>query len=66
VAEIQSALRLIPGKTELMVIDRAGHDLGFSKAARGAASDLPFRIATAFRGFIAGLPLSSPARAGRS
>jgi uncharacterized protein len=36
IAELQQAMKMIPAKTELMVIEGAGHDLGFKgKARRG-------------------------------
>jgi Predicted hydrolase of the alpha/beta-hydrolase fold len=48
IEEMTSALRLIPAKTELMVIDGAGHDLGFKGKAR--AEELPDRVFAAFQG----------------
>lgn len=45
--EIQAALRLIPGQVSLLLIERAGHDLGFGRRAR--AQDVPQRIARALR-----------------
>jgi predicted alpha/beta-hydrolase family hydrolase len=47
IEEMTSALRLIPAKTELMVIDGAGHDLGFKGKAR--AEELPGRVVTVFQ-----------------
>jgi uncharacterized protein len=47
VDEMTSALRLISAKTELMVVDGAGHDLGFKGKAR--ADELPGRVVTAFQ-----------------
>lgn len=47
IEEMTSALRLIPAKTELMVIEGAGHDLGFKGKARG--EELPGRVVTAFQ-----------------
>jgi len=49
VEEISSALALIPARTELSVIDGAGHSL----AARSELAAVAASIATAFRGFIA-------------
>jgi uncharacterized protein len=37
--EMTSALRLVPAKTELMIVEGAGHDLGFKGQAR--AAELP-------------------------
>jgi predicted alpha/beta-hydrolase family hydrolase len=34
IAEIERALKMIPAKTKLMVVDGAGHDLGFKGKAR--------------------------------
>jgi predicted alpha/beta-hydrolase family hydrolase len=48
IEEMTSALRLIPAKTELMVVEGAGHDLGFKGKAR--AQELPDRVITAFQG----------------
>jgi predicted alpha/beta-hydrolase family hydrolase len=45
--EMTEALRLIPGKTELMVIEGAGHDLGFKGKMR--AEELPGRVVAAFQ-----------------
>ncbi|MGB6386367.1 MAG: alpha/beta family hydrolase [Terriglobales bacterium] len=36
VGEMTEALRLIPAKTELMIVEGAGHDLGFKGKARAA------------------------------
>lgn len=48
IEEMTSALRLIPAKTELMVIEGAGHDLGFKGKAR--VEELPDRVVAAFQG----------------
>lgn len=40
--EIENARKLIPGKTELLVIDGAGHDLGFKGKTKTEA--LPARV----------------------
>jgi len=34
IEELQSALKLIPAKTELLKVDGAGHDLGFKGKSR--------------------------------
>jgi predicted alpha/beta-hydrolase family hydrolase len=47
IEEMKEALRLIPGKTELMVVESAGHDLGFKGKMR--ADELPGRVVTAFQ-----------------
>ena len=39
VEEMTAALRLVPAKTELMIVEGAGHDLGFKGKAR--AAELP-------------------------
>jgi len=39
VEEMTEALRLVPAKTELMIVEGAGHDLGFKGKAR--AAELP-------------------------
>ena len=47
--EIESARKLIPAKTDLLVVEGAGHDLGFKgKTRRG---ELPLAIVSKFRGF---------------
>jgi uncharacterized protein len=46
VEEMRQALKLIPAKTELMIVDGAGHDLGFSGKAR--ALELPASVFTRF------------------
>jgi len=42
IAEIERALKMIPGKTRLMVVEGAGHDLGFKGKAR--QEELPPKI----------------------
>ena len=39
VEEMTEALRLVPAKTELMIVEGAGHDLGFKGKER--AAELP-------------------------
>lgn len=46
IAELENALRLIPGNTELMRVEGAGHDLGFKGKAR--LDELPPRIVRVF------------------
>jgi uncharacterized protein len=53
IAELERALKMIPGKTMLMAIEGAGHDLGFKGKAR--KQDLPQEIVSAFRTFISGV-----------
>jgi uncharacterized protein len=50
-AELQDALRLIPGRTSFLLVEGAGHDLGFGRRARAGMQDLPSRIVHAFREF---------------
>jgi predicted alpha/beta-hydrolase family hydrolase len=45
--EMQSAIKLIPGKTHLFSVDGAGHDLGFKGKSRLQA--LPETVLTKFR-----------------
>jgi predicted alpha/beta-hydrolase family hydrolase len=49
IEEIRQALRLIPEKTELMVAEGVGHDLGFSRKAK--AVQLPSNVLEKFVGF---------------
>ena len=49
IAEIERALKMIPGKTKLVAIEGAGHDLGFKGKAR--RQELPQEIVSAFRTF---------------
>ncbi len=49
IEEMESALKLIPGKHELFQIEGAGHDLGFK--GKSAATQLPGRIVEAFTTF---------------
>ena len=48
IAEMQSALELIPASHALLEVDGTGHDL----LAKKAVSDLPDRVAVAFRAFL--------------
>jgi predicted alpha/beta-hydrolase family hydrolase len=47
VEEMRSALKLIPAKTQLLVVDGAGHDLGFK--AKSARQGLPGLIVSVFQ-----------------
>ena len=49
IEEIQAALKLIPAKTRLVPVERAGHDLGFS--AKKTAPELPGTILENFLNF---------------
>ena len=42
--ELESALQLIPAPTSLVIIEGAGHELGFSRTKRNEADDLPKRV----------------------
>lgn len=46
--ELEAALRLIPGKPELMIVAGAGHDLGYGKRAKSKSAELPQRISERF------------------
>ena len=50
IAEMESALKLIPSKTKLLVVERAGHDLGFKGKAK--REELPTAIVAEFRELI--------------
>ena len=47
--EIETAMKLIPGKTRLLTVERAGHDLGFKGKSR--REELPAAIVQAFQEF---------------
>ncbi len=47
--EIESAMKLIPGKTKLLTVDRAGHDLGFKGKSR--REELPAATVKVFQEF---------------
>ncbi|HYX69378.1 MAG TPA: alpha/beta fold hydrolase [Terriglobales bacterium] len=54
-SEMQAALRLIPAEVSFLLIEGAGHDLGFGRRVRAGMQDVPQRIAHAFRQrFVAG------------
>jgi uncharacterized protein len=46
--EIEAALRLIPAPVKFLLIEGAGHDLGFGRRMRPARQDVPERIVRAF------------------
>src|SRR4051812_20019956 len=46
--EIQAALKLIPASVEFLLIEGAGHDLGFGRRVRNGMEDVPERIVRAF------------------
>jgi predicted alpha/beta-hydrolase family hydrolase len=47
-AEIQSALRLVPAPVSFLLIEGAGHDLGFGRRVGKGMQDVPLRIVRAF------------------
>ena len=47
IEELESARKLIPAKTKLLVVERAGHDLGFKGKARN--ENLPVQIVMEYR-----------------
>ncbi len=49
-AEIEQALKLIPGKTKLLPVEGAGHDLGFK--GKAGAEELPAKILAEFQAFL--------------
>jgi predicted alpha/beta-hydrolase family hydrolase len=49
IEEMESALKMIPAKTELLKVDGAGHDLGFKGKAR--REELPAAVRNAFQAF---------------
>jgi predicted alpha/beta-hydrolase family hydrolase len=49
IEEMQSAIKLIPSKVELLPLDGAGHDLGFKGKAK--REELPAAISAAFQNF---------------
>jgi uncharacterized protein len=51
-AEIESALKLIPAKTKLFPVEGAGHDLGFK--GKSKQEELPTEIFAEFQRFFAG------------
>ena len=51
IQELEKAQKLIPARTSLMVIEGAGHDLGFKGKAKRA--ELPDKVLSKFREFFA-------------
>jgi uncharacterized protein len=49
-AEMERALKMIPGKTKLFVVEGAGHDLGFKGKAQ--REELPRRVVSEFTHFL--------------
>jgi hypothetical protein len=49
IAEIERALKMIPGRTKLMVVEDAGHDLGFKGKAR--QQEVPQQVFSEFTTF---------------
>jgi uncharacterized protein len=52
IAEIEQALKMIPGKTKLLVVEGGGHDLGFK--GKGRREELPGEILSEFDRFFSG------------
>jgi predicted alpha/beta-hydrolase family hydrolase len=52
ITEIEQSLKLIPGKTKLLTVDGAGHDLGFKGKAK--REGLAARVLEEFQMFFAG------------
>ena len=52
ITEIEQALKLIPGKTKLITVEGAGHDLGFKGKAKH--EELLARVLEEFQAFFAG------------
>jgi predicted alpha/beta-hydrolase family hydrolase len=49
IAEIEQALKMIPGKTKLLPVEGAGHDLGFK--GKGKQQELPTQVLRSFQEF---------------
>jgi uncharacterized protein len=49
IEELQQAIKMIAGKTDMFVVEGAGHDLGFKGKAR--KEELPQKVLEAFGGF---------------
>ena len=49
IAEIEQALKVIPARTKLLMVENAGHDLGFKGKTK--KEDLPEVVVTKFREF---------------
>ncbi|HSE50161.1 MAG TPA: alpha/beta family hydrolase [Terriglobales bacterium] len=46
--ELAAAVKLVPGTPRLMIVEGAGHDLGYGKRAKSKSAELPQRIREAF------------------
>lgn len=51
-AEMESALKLIPAPTALIAVDGTGHDLSFGRVKHIATLDLPSKVLDAFERFL--------------
>ena len=51
VAEIEQSLKLIPAKTQLMIVEGAGHDLGFK--GKNKHAELPAKVVAEWQSFFA-------------
>lgn len=49
IEELQQAMKMIPGTTRLLIVEGAGHDLGFKGKAR--RDDLPREVLREFTSF---------------
>jgi len=52
--DMESALRAIPGRSKLLTVEGAGHDLGFKGKLRN--EELPAKLLQEFEGFFSHLP----------
>jgi len=52
IAELTQGLKLIPGKTKLITVEGAGHDLGFK--GKATQKDLPGSVLAEFQTFLVG------------
>lgn len=50
IEELERAMKMIPGKTMLLTVDGAGHDLGFK--GKGRNDELPANVLGEFRAFV--------------
>jgi len=48
IEQIEAARKLISAKTELLIVEGVGHDLGFGRKVASLAKDLPARVVEAF------------------
>jgi predicted alpha/beta-hydrolase family hydrolase len=47
-AELEAAVRLVPTHPQLLIVEKAGHDLGYGRRAKTKAGELPALIRDAF------------------